>query len=492
VEQTPPVVQASPAGSSPGAGHPPRWRQSLQGKTILFVLSAVLMAYAIGAGVGFVVVERMLREQWWNQAAIYSQISTMAIRSAYTFVSVETNADAQITRIISDTPIGGDQSILQTGLSPIDILAMAAAQTRHDVWLYHCNDSCEPSHMTVVGSFDGMLSVPHPNNRQISLTPDQMRSLYIGFARIGDEEYFVSALPIVTSEGKQTGELVSSIGRTQFLNHTRDVLIRKSLVVLLAVLFAATLAIIWVMRRLFRPVPALIQALMRITQGDSHAVTPYQERQDEIGRLANAIETLRNAVTEREQLLSFQEAAMRLEHMAHHDALTGLPNRAHLDRTLRHAISALSSGTGFNLMLFDLDRFKEVNDSYGHPVGDALLVAISDRLNLLLGPDDVAARLGGDEFVVIQKVVRDPRLEAQALASRIIETLRRPVRIETIEIKIGASVGITCAPSDGETALDLLKKADAALYAAKNAGRDRFVFYEPRMSMEARTTPPRA
>lgn len=491
MEQTPPVVQASPAGSSP-IGHPPHWRQSLQGKTILFVLSAVLMAYAIGAGVGFTVVERMLREQWWNQAAIYAQISTMAIRSAYTSVSVETDADAQITRIISDIPIGGNKSILETGLSPIDILAIAAAQTRHNVWLYHCNDSCLPSNMTVVSAFDGMLSVPQPNNRQISLTPGQMRSLYIGIARIGDDEYFVSALPIVTSDGKQTGELVSSIGHTQFLNHTRNALIRKSLLVLLAVLFVATLAIIWVMRRLFRPVPALIEALMRITQGDSQAVTPYQERQDEIGRLANAIETLRNAVTEREQLLSFQEAAMRLEHMAHHDALTGLPNRAHLDRTLRHAISALSSGTGFNLMLFDLDRFKEVNDNYGHPIGDALLVAISDRLNLLLGPDDVAARLGGDEFVVIQKVIHDAHQEARKLASRIIETLRRPVRIENIEIEIGASVGISCAPRDGDTAHDLLKKADAALYVAKNAGRSRFIFYEARMSMDARSTPPRA
>jgi len=484
-------VQASPAGSSP-IGHSPHWRQSLQGKTILFVLSAVLMAYAIGAGVGFAVVERMLREQWWNQAAIYAQISTMAIRSAYSSVSVETDADAQITRIISDTPIGGDKSILETGLSPIDILAIASAQTRHNVWLYNCHDTCLPSDMTVVSAFDGMLSIPQPNNRQISLTPGQMRSLYIGFSRIGDDEYFVSALPIVTSDGKQTGELVSSIGRTQFLNHTRNALIRKSLLVLLAVLFVATLAIIWVMRRLFRPVPALIESLMRITQGDSQAVTPYQERQDEIGRLANAIETLRNAVTEREQLLSFQEAAMRLEHMAHHDALTGLPNRAHLDRTLRHAISALSSGTGFNLMLFDLDRFKEVNDSYGHPVGDALLVAISDRLNLLLGPDDVAARLGGDEFVVIQKVIHDAQLEAQKLASRIIETLRRPVRVENIQIEIGASVGISCAPRDGENAHELLKKADAALYAAKNAGRGRFVFYAPRMSMDARTTPPRA
>ncbi|HEY0294391.1 MAG TPA: sensor domain-containing diguanylate cyclase [Bordetella sp.] len=459
------------------------------GKTILFVLGAVLLAYGIGAGVGFMMVERISREQWWSQAATYTQISATALRSIYTAISVETNADGQITRIVSESPIGDADSILQTGFSPVDVLALAAAQTRHNVWLFRCQEG-HASNMSMVSALDGTQGAPAAGDGQTSLTPDEIKNPYVGFARINGAEYFVSAIPIATHAGKQTGVLISSIGLTQSLYQTRNALIRNSLLVLLGVLLAATVAIIWLMHRLFRPVPALIQSLMRITHGDIQSVTPYQGRPDEIGRLATAIETLRNAVAEREQLLSIQEAAMRLEHMAHHDALTGLPNRAFLDRTLSHAVATLPSGARFNVMLFDLDRFKEVNDSYGHAIGDALLVAISDRLNLLLGPEDVAARLGGDEFVVVQKVARDALLEASKLASRIIETLKRPFLVDGRELHIGASVGITCAPSDGDNAHDLLKNADTALYAAKNGGRGRFTFYESRMSMDARTHTP--
>jgi diguanylate cyclase (GGDEF)-like protein len=325
-----------------------------------------------------------------------------------------------------------------------------------------------------------------PAYRSTSLRPEDLDGLYLGFARIDGVEHFVSALPIVTPTGRLTGAVVSSIGPTHDLYQTRDALTRNSLLILLTVLACTAAAIVVIMRRLFRPVPALIRALMRITQGDFESPTPYQNRKDEIGHLAAAIEKLREAVVEREYLMSLQEAAMRLEHMAHHDALTGLPNRAFLDRALQNAVSTLPAGDRFNLMMFDLDRFKEVNDTCGHQTGDALLVAVSDRLNLLLGPDDVAARLGGDEFVIVQKVARDARLEAEKLAARIVETLAMPFHVEGRELRIGASVGITCAPDHGENTHDLLKHADAALYAAKNAGRSLFVFYERNTSLELR------
>ncbi len=302
----------------------------------------------------------------------------------------------------------------------------------------------------------------------------------MGFARIDGRDYFVNAIPIATRLGKPTGALISSIGTREDLYRTRNTLIHNALLMLVAVLLAATLAIIWLLRRLFGPVPALIRSLIGMAQGDTLTVAPHQDRRDEIGQLAKAIETLRKAAVEREQLLSIRETAIRLDHMAHHDPLTGLPNRAYLDRVLARMVEGLPSGARFNVMLFDLDRFKPVNDSYGHATGDALLVAVGDRLNLLLGPEDLAVRLGGDEFVAVQTVVRDARLEAVRLAERILEALQRPFLIDGRALSISTSIGVALAPDDGDNAHDLLRHADAALYAAKNTGRGRYLFHEPR------------
>ena len=457
----------------------PRWHRSLLGKAMLCLLGAVLLAYSVGAGIGFMVVERVSREQWRTQATTYAQISASALRNTYTAISVQSDPDGRITRIVSDQPIGDAESILQTGFNPVDVLALAAAQTLNNVWLFRYDNS-QASPLIIVSAFDGTgtQDTSAEIGNTCSLTPGQLDKPYLGFAVINNHEYFVSATPIATRAGKQTGALVSSIGTREELYHTRNALIFNSLLALVAVLLLATVAIVWLVRRTFRPVPRLIQALMRITRGDIQAATPHLDRTDEIGQLASAIETLRKAVAEREQLLSIQETARRLDHMAHHDALTGMPNRAFLDRSLARSVSRLSAGVRFNVMLFDLDRFKEVNDSHGHATGDALLVAVSDRLNLLLGPDDIAARLGGDEFVVVQQVARDARLEAEKLAEHIIETLRRPFLIDNLTLNIGVSIGITRAPEDGDNAHDLMKKADIALYAAKNAGRGRYFFHE--------------
>ncbi|MGN6581980.1 MAG: diguanylate cyclase domain-containing protein [Bordetella sp.] len=484
MEQFRPTSHAStaPAQSSlPPSVTAPSWRQSLLGKTVLFLLGAVLLAYGIGAGIGFIVVERISRDQWVDLATIDTQISTAAIRSVYTFVTVQNDRDGRVTRIVSDTPLGDEASILQTGFSPIDVLALASAQTLNNVWLLHYQPGKAPGY-TLVSADDGSGAQNRlaSGARQASLTLRELAQPYTGFVRIDGHEYFVNAIPIVTRMGKPTGALISSIGTREQLYRTRNTLIHNALLVLVAVLLAATLIIIWVLRRLFGPVPALIRSLIGMAQGDTQTVAPHQDRRDEIGQLANAIETLRKAAVEREQLLSLRETAIRLDHMAHHDPLTGLPNRAYLDRVLTRMIEGLPSGVRFNVMLFDLDHFKPVNDSYGHATGDALLVAVGDRLNLLLGPDDLAVRLGGDEFVVVQRAVRDARLEAARLAERILEALLRPFLIDGLALNIGTSIGIALAPEDGDNAHDLLRHADAALYAAKNAGRGRYLFHESR------------
>ncbi|MGG2474816.1 diguanylate cyclase domain-containing protein, partial [Rhizobium sp. BR5] len=152
-----------------------------------------------------------------------------------------------------------------------------------------------------------------------------------------------------------------------------------------------------------KPVPALVQATLRIAREETDVVTPFQERRDEIGDMATAIETLREAVLERGRLRQIRDMAQQLEHMAHHDALTGLPNRVLLMKTLENRLELLStSGQPFNVMLLDLDRFKAVNDTLGHAAGDALLVAVASRISSVLAENDTVCRLGGDEFAIIQ------------------------------------------------------------------------------------------
>lgn len=174
------------------------------------------------------------------------------------------------------------------------------------------------------------------------------------------------------------------------------------------------------------------------------------------------------------------EAGMR--RMAQTDPLTELPNRS----GFMAAIDAeILRDRPFALLCVDLDRFKEVNDKLGHPVGDALLRDVAARMRGVLRADDMLARLGGDEFVVLQRNVLDVRDTAE-LASRIVDVAGRPFSVEAHRIDIGASVGIAHAPSDGAGRDELHRKADVALYRAKAAGRGTWRNFDAAMDEDAR------
>ena len=160
----------------------------------------------------------------------------------------------------------------------------------------------------------------------------------------------------------------------------------------------------------------------------------------------------------------------RIAHMAHHDGLTDLPNRALLRHRLEEALQRASAGQSVAVLWLDLDRFKEVNDTLGHPVGDALLKIAADRLRACIRSGDTVARLGGDEFAVVQPDADQP-VAATALALRVIEQLAQPYQIDGHRVVGGASVGISLYPNDGCEPDHLLKNADLALYRAKTAGR---------------------
>ncbi len=174
-----------------------------------------------------------------------------------------------------------------------------------------------------------------------------------------------------------------------------------------------------------------------------------------------------------------REAQARAAHMAHHDALTGLANRALFQEKLLDAVGQAGEPAGCAVLCIDIDRFKVVNDTLGHSVGDALLVAVSERLRACLQDGDVLARLGGDEFGIIQRSQTQPAA-ASTLAGQVIDALGAPYDIRGQSVIVGASVGIALA--DGEGADAVLKNADMALHRAKEDGQGRFCFFEPAMN----------
>ena len=182
-----------------------------------------------------------------------------------------------------------------------------------------------------------------------------------------------------------------------------------------------------------------------------------------------------------EQRRSEQE----ITRLARFDSLTGLPNRAMMRQTLDEALrNATSRQKGCALFLIDLDRFKNVNDTLGHPVGDALLRQVSDRLKLAMGDHGQVGRLGGDEFKAVLPGQVDIGL-LESLARTLIEQVSRPYSIEGHKVVIGASVGIAIGDPGRCTADSLVRDADLALYAAKDAGRGKHCFYEQAMHTEA-------
>ncbi|MDN5848359.1 MAG: EAL domain-containing protein, partial [Nitrococcus sp.] len=177
-----------------------------------------------------------------------------------------------------------------------------------------------------------------------------------------------------------------------------------------------------------------------------------------------------------------KETEQHLHELAHRDALTKLPNRAVLREHLKHALAqAHRYGWHVAVMFLDLDRFKLINDTLGHEAGDRLLVEVAHRLNHCVRDGDTVARLGGDEFTVVIENTAHSRNVTQ-IAKKIMRMLARPVTIDGNEIHTSASIGIAVYPQDGENESVLLKNADAAMYRAKEQGRDRYHFYTPEMN----------
>ena len=189
------------------------------------------------------------------------------------------------------------------------------------------------------------------------------------------------------------------------------------------------------------------------------------------------------AVTTHQDITEQRRSEEKIAYMALHDALTGLANRALLNERLEHAIARANRGEIVAAHLIDLDLFKNVNDTLGHPAGDKLLRLVASRLRRLVRETDTIARMGGDEFAIVQVALNGPG-DATSLALRVIEAISAPYDIEGHQVVIGASVGIAVGPGDGLTHHELMRNADLALYRAKDDGRGTFRFFEAEMDAQ--------
>lgn len=165
-----------------------------------------------------------------------------------------------------------------------------------------------------------------------------------------------------------------------------------------------------------------------------------------------------------------------IAHMAHHDALTDLPNRLLFADRMKTAVALAKRGGVAAIHCLDVDGFKPVNDRYGHKAGDDVLIGIARRLTAAVRENDTVARLGGDEFAVIQTGIHT-RQDAAVLAGRLVRTFTDAFQADGRTVSVGVSIGVALAPQDGTTIDELLSCADAALYRSKAAGRGRFTFY---------------
>ncbi|MFE8072567.1 EAL domain-containing protein [Marinobacteraceae bacterium S3BR75-40.1] len=199
---------------------------------------------------------------------------------------------------------------------------------------------------------------------------------------------------------------------------------------------------------------------------------------DDAGRVTNQVFVFSD-------ITQIEETHRRLSHMAHHDPLTGLPNRlffkANLEQTLKRA---KRHKHWVALFYIDLDRFKTINDTLGHSAGDKLLSIVASRLQSFVREEDLVCRLGGDEFIVVLNDIDEPA-DAAPLAAKILALIQRPMQLNGKRIVTSASIGISVYPDDAQDGEDLTRKADSALYRAKEEGKNTYAFYMPELTHRA-------
>jgi len=242
-------------------------------------------------------------------------------------------------------------------------------------------------------------------------------------------------------------------------------------------ILAIALGFVSFQRTLLRPILDTTRMLKAEARGEPGEVLPLPTS-EETRNLAEAFSEMRQQVASRQK---------KLDYMAHHDALTELPNRTLFRDRLEHAIvQSQRQGTRVGLLFLDLDRFKQINDSLGHDVGDRLLQSVAERLQSSLRKGDTIARLGGDEFAVVAEGAEAVD-QIACLAEKVVKEFALPFTVCSRGLHVGTSVGIALYPDDAADAETLIRNADTAMYQAKGRGGNACEFFSPEMALKMRS-----
>jgi diguanylate cyclase (GGDEF)-like protein len=290
--------------------------------------------------------------------------------------------------------------------------------------------------------------------------------------RVGSDTSIALAKSLPVFSGDQRAVLLLAYPKSEAMADARKLQLALGVMTLIGLLLVAFAT--WrAAARITKPLARLDEAAERLASGEH--VQVHVRGEDELARLAESFNEMVGKIAEREQ---------RITQLAFNDTLTGLPNRTMFQQQLDHLFRASEgSGSLFALHCLDLDQFKVINDTLGHPAGDALLVEAAHRVQQAARGHFVA-RLGGDEFVVLQTVGAN-RDTIDRLARDILGTMAKPVMLDGNEVVPSTSVGIAIAPQDGREGGTLLRNADLALYRAKEAGRGTYAFFEESLNERA-------
>jgi diguanylate cyclase (GGDEF)-like protein len=337
--------------------------------------------------------------------------------------------------------------------------------------------SAIPLHAAVLARSDGRWSEAAGSMSVLGGNSAALAQRHVGTSatfdmRVGGANSIAMAKPLKTFSDGEQAVLLLAYPRAEALADAHKLQFALAAMTLLGLLVMG-IATWKAAGRITQPLSRLDEAAGRLASGEH--VQVQVRGSDELARLATSFNGMVAKIAEREQ---------RITQLAFNDVLTGLPNRTMFQQQLEQAFRA-SEGNGglFALHCLDLDQFKAINDTLGHPAGDTLLVEAGQRV-LQAARGHFVARLGGDEFVVVQSV-GDDRNAIDRLAREILSTMARPVSIDGNEVVPSTSIGIAIAPDDGDGGETLLRNADLALYRAKEAGRGTYAFFEESLNQRA-------
>lgn len=299
---------------------------------------------------------------------------------------------------------------------------------------------------------------------------------------------FDSAFPVlsIAADREQIGTIAMHMDLTAAYAHLGYQIVALLLIGLLgAALVSAALSKL--QKSITLPLLSLTQTMRRVSKDGGLSANADLSGQDEIGEMTSAFHHMVDELSHRElslqqELKERRRIEAKLSQIAHFDTITNLPNRHSFNSQIEKALINYKYDLArFALMYIDLDNFKYVNDTFGHHIGDLLLASVGERLLKTLRKDDFVARLGGDEFMVILSGFTE-NSQVSAVAEKLLATLQSPFILEGREAFIGASIGIAICPENGNDSETLQRRADSAMYRAKNLGKNNFQFFMDEMS----------